>query len=287
MEIGIRVLQMNQRKKLSIHSRNLFFSGLVFSRLSNIGIPLISFTSFLLSSILYLGGYVTWLLSVNYTRLAGLDIAAPWRQQYQQQNQQLPQYLAASIIGVVASIALITSFWLPITFGLISSWLFLSSNTFWWWAEQINITNSRQRDLNANLLSQRENYFTYTTFATLNSLLIAINITMHWILPASVILPVGIMLSFFLAALTIHTFHYWVKNVVLTLSLAEEELEIDAIEESLTYSKLQQRVDFSPISKLEEIKKADVNVQQSHHSHHSQVKHVEAHDVGSIRSNTP
>jgi len=240
--------------------------------------------SFLISSVLYLGGYTTWFLAVTYTRLAGLEIAQPWKQKYQQQNQHLPQYFAASLIGIIASVALITSFWFPLTFGLISSWLFLSSNTCWWWAEQITITSSRQRNLSANLLSQRESYFTYTTLATLNSLLITINVTLHWLLPVNLVLPLGVMLSCFLVALTIHTFHYWVKNAALTISLTDEDLEPDLIEQSHTYLKLQQRSDFRPNTVLQERHCTDLKPRQS-----SQIRALppENYDADAFRSNTP
>lgn len=275
---------MNGIQKLNNHSRNLFFSGLVISRFNYISTPLIGYSCFFLSAILYLGGYATWLLSVNYTRLAGSNIAKPWQQHYQQQNQHLPQYLAASAIGLIASVALITSFWLPITFGLISSWLFLSSNTCWWWAEHINITNARQRNLTTNLLAQRENYFSYTTLATLNSLLITLNVTIHCLLPASLVLPLGAIVSCFLVALTIHTFHYWVKNVASTLSLTEEDVEPDPIELSGSYYKLQQRNDFTPQEVISEKKIDDIKVKQPPQS---PALYAENYRVEPFRSNTP
>ncbi len=243
---------MNERQALDTHSRNFFFSGLLISRFNHISSPVIALASFMLSSSLYLAGYITWLLSINHAHNSKEIIIDQFKSHYESQYKHLPQYFVAAILGSIASAVLISSFWLPATLGIASCWLFFASNSFWWWAEKINVTRLQKSHQNSPLLSARENYFSYATLTTLNSALVAINVTLYLFVPA-IALPLGLVLSTFLLALNIHTLHFWVKNIAAVLNLTEADQEEDSIELSLSYAKLQQRADFSP-QNIQEVK---------------------------------
>lgn len=235
---------MNEKQQLDKHSRNFFISGLFISRLSFFGPKIVSVIAFLLSAILYLAGYISWLLSTNYSHEAKDKIVEDLKDHYEQQYKNLPQYFVASIVGIIASILLFSSLWLPLIGGIMSCWLYVISNTFWCWAEQINLKRLLQEQTNALLIETKENYFSYASLTTFNSILVASSVTICLLLP-TIALPVGLVFSTFILAMNVHMFHYWAKTLALTLQLTDGDLEQDSIELSQTYTKLQARQDFT------------------------------------------
>lgn len=239
---------MNKRQQLDTLSRNLFFSGLIIARFSAIRIPIIAHASFLLAALCYVAGYAVWQASVNEVNYARSYILEKYKAKFEREYLHMPQYSIAAILGIVASIALIGSLFMPQTLGLVSAWLFFSSNFFWWWAEDINIKRLRTDKSGSAEHEARETYYTYTNLSTLNSAVYAISLLIYLIVPATT-LPLGFVVSTTLLASTLHTFHYWLKSAYANSMLTESDMDEDIIVLSeLTiensYKKLQTRSDF-------------------------------------------
>ena len=235
---------MNQRQRLDDISGKLFFAGLFISRFNKINLPFISSGCFILSALSYLGGYVAWLMSVNDVHASRPHIADELKAQFEREYLHTNQYFYAAMLGIAASAALAASLFMPVTLGLASCWLFLGSNAFWWWAEHMTINRLREDIPDTAALNAREKYYIYTTLVTLNSAIIALSLSLYFVIPALTV-PLGLVISTFLIALNIHTFHYWLKSGHANAALSEDEQEIDAIELSLSHTKLLSRNDFS------------------------------------------
>lgn len=214
---------MEKKRKLDSLSSKLFFSGLTIGKLSKTKLPIIASASFILSALLYFAGYCVWQSSVNEVNSIKKSIATELKEKFEHEYRHIPQYSYAAILGIFASIAMLSSIFAPISLGLASSWLFLSSNLFWWWAENINTNRLRADKPNSEELITQEYYYAYTNFATLSSLLSTCCLSLCLVLP-SLTLPIGAILTTNLAAINIFALTNWIQSTYRTNHYIEPDI---------------------------------------------------------------
>lgn len=235
---------MSKQQTLDKLSSNLFLAGLFIGRFSRSHIPILSSACFILTAILYGSGYIAWQISINETNNSAKKINPELKPDFNREFKHLKQYSYSAIIGIIASICLLGAFFLPTALGLISSWLFLISNCFWWTAENININRLRDEKSNDSSLKAKEHYYDYSFFSTISSLVSTLSFSFCFIFPALTV-PLSILVSVNLITLNIHTFSSFVKSKYYTNNPDLDKSNQTTISSS-SYKKLTARKDFTP-----------------------------------------
>lgn len=178
---------MDVRQLLSNLSGKFFLVAMLIGKGSFLKPPLVGHVFFLLSTILYLFGYIAWKAALF------IDPTTASPKELDELNLRLlfnNEYRAAALIGIIACLIGMFSLINPLC-GLISAWLYLASNACWCGAEwrvhsQFNLTHPTQAQS-----YKHSNYFWYVQIATAGSLLAALHLTLSLAILPFALSPIG------------------------------------------------------------------------------------------------
>ena len=178
-------------------SRGLFFVAFLSSKLKSIPVGLIALIFNFISLALYILGYSVWYLSSWLTGKAPSFYTNGDASDYGYFKNHIHQYKLSSILGIVASVLSIASFWVP-GLALAAAAVFLFSNVYWCLGERNKL---KQYKINEDeRLTSQQHYYDYALLTTAVSFLAVAAITSSlffpsmavWIIVASTYLSVVI-----------------------------------------------------------------------------------------------
>lgn len=203
--------RFNRYRMLELLSSRLFMAGLFLSKFSRLRVPFISSVSLLSSALCYFLGYCTWQASAYENTQIKDELQGELQQKFIEANQHIFQYQLAAILGIVASLMLISTLLFPLggSYGILCSWVFFSSNVFWLWGENIVINRSRQQALDESSSLAKESYYRYAITATLISAFTSIGLTSSALMPMLAIPAASIGFPILLMALNVLALYHW------------------------------------------------------------------------------
>lgn len=232
--VDAAALGMDRQKQLDKVSGNFFLSGLIVSRLGQLGPSAVGRVSTFFSALFYLSGYGLWQLSAML--------------QHSKENttfgnkRHLAYAIAASLFGITASLLLLLSL-ITSSATLPCTWLFLWSNGCWWYGEHLKTDYLAMHHPHSELYKAQSKYFNYAKLATLISLISAISITSLALYPA-IMFPLMPAISINLFALNLFAFEKWLDSTQAFARLTILPSPFPQPPLPTTYSKLQQTEGF-------------------------------------------
>lgn len=201
---------MSRFSTLDTLSGRLFFSAIVINRAGKMTIPFIAHVCFIISTLLYLCGYIFWQTAVYEDESRRHQFALEQKQKFDREFRHNQHYRFTAFFGVVSSVLALFSLTNPVL-AVTSAWLFLVSNACWYRAENITLKRLKQDEPDSHAFKAQSIYVQYTTLSTFISLLNPILFTLAIVVP-----PVGIPLTtaatFYLIGLNLLAISNWIKS---------------------------------------------------------------------------
>lgn len=201
---------MSRFSTLDTLSDRLFFSAIVINRAGKMTIPVIAHICFIISSVLYLSGYIFWQTAVYEDESRRHQFAHEQKCKFDREFRHNQYYRYTAFFGVIACVLALFSLSNPVT-AVISAWLFLVSNACWFNAERITLNRLQTDEPDSPACKAQSIYFKYTTLSTTISLLTPILFTLAVLVP-----PVGVPLTsiatFYLIGLNLLAISNWIRS---------------------------------------------------------------------------
>jgi hypothetical protein len=201
---------MSRNSTLDTLSGKLFFSAILINRAGKFSIPLIAHLCFVLSTVLYLCGYVFWRTAVYEDESRRHQFAQQQKNRFDHEFRHNRYYQLTAFTGIIACVLALFSLTNPLL-AVISAWAFFVSNAFWYQAETITLNRLKEDKPLSPEYKAQSLYYKYTRLSTAISLINPILFTLVLAVPA-VGIPLTSVATLYLIGLNLIAISNWVKS---------------------------------------------------------------------------
>lgn len=201
---------MARNSKLDNLCGNLFFTAIIVRQFARVSIPIVSTAITLLSTLLYLSGYVVWKAGIYQDESKRHALPPAEKVLFDRRFMHNGLYRYSAIIGIFASICALFSLTNPII-AIITAISYFISNSLWSRAEHITLRRLQQDEPDSLLCQAQNIYNEYALLATAISFVAAVSLPLFFVFPA-LSLTLGVVLSANVFALNLFAFRKWAES---------------------------------------------------------------------------